>query len=98
MTAIEASPSIRDAVAYKIAGLLLRRTQRKTRTRTTVQATVRIVLCVAGLAALTMAGFSWNIHAGLIVGGVACFVLAWLTNETSTETDTTPDPALRNRR
>jgi len=39
---------------------------------------VRVMLHLAGFGLLTLAGFQWNIIAGLIVAGVSCFALSTL--------------------
>lgn len=44
----------------------------------TFLATLRVVLHLAGFALLTIAGFQWNMIAGLIVAGASCFVLSTL--------------------
>lgn len=52
--------------------------------RTFLQAIVRLTLHLAGFSALTFAGYTWNMTAGLIVGGLSCFVMAWLLNSSAT--------------
>lgn len=66
-----------------------KRIKQGTRTLTPITALMRLVLNVAGFGFLTFAGFWWNILAGLVVAGLSCFALSWLT--TTSDTDTTDD-------
>lgn len=60
---------------------------------------VRVVLHLAGFSLLTMAGFQWNIIAGLIVAGISCFALSTLmTRNANGETEVGRAPDLRTGR
>jgi hypothetical protein len=87
MTTVE-MPTIRQYLAFKALTAM----QRATRTKRVpegerparpalamAQAFLRLVLHLAGFAALTSAGFYWNMIAGLVVAGLSCFVLSTLT-------------------
>ncbi len=92
MTTYEGVPSMSTYLTMKLTNRVSRakardRAQITTNpVRTFVQATVSIVLHLAGFGALTFAGFTWNMTAGLIVAGMSCFVLAWLMNSSTNVT------------
>lgn len=80
-------PSIAE---YLVARLTARARRRAERTRTIDGAPVprsrwngiaRGLLQVGGLSAMTYAAFIYSQIAGLIVLGVACFVLSWLLSD-----------------
>jgi Na+-transporting NADH:ubiquinone oxidoreductase subunit NqrC len=68
----------------KIASYTSNRAKRASNTReayrvnAVLSSVIRVVLHLAGFGLLTMAGFQWNIIAGLIVAGVSCFALSTL--------------------
>jgi fatty-acid desaturase len=89
MTTYEGVPSV---TTYLTMMLTNRISRAKAKERTQIngnrmpailQTIVRLVLHLAGFSALTFAGYTWNMTAGLIVGGLSCFVLAWLLNSPS---------------
>lgn len=73
-------PTTRDFLAAKVHSLLLsKRTKRLSTPVTAVlNATVRVMLHLAGFGLLTLAAFQWNIIAGLAVAGISCFVMSTL--------------------
>lgn len=97
MTSLE-NPSIGQFLVYKLGKALAKKERARdaTRTHTWVQTTIRLILQLAGFACLTYAGFVWHIVAGLVVAGISCFVLSWLT--TTNEEAPKPDPLLAGRR
>lgn len=99
MAAIEEPPSITSAIGLKLAGMLIRRTERKARTRprTWVQVTIKLLLHVAGFTCLTVAAWSFNFIAGMAVAGISCFVQSWLLNGASTVNDN-PQSTMYDRR
>jgi fatty acid desaturase len=48
-------------------------------------AILRVVLHLAGFVLLTVAGFEWNMIAGLVIAGASCFVLSTLFTATVPE-------------
>ena len=105
MTTYEGVPSLGTFLAMKLTNRIsrTRAKEREATPRTWVQTIVRLVLHLAGFSTLTMAGFTWNMTAGLIVAGLSCFVLSWLMS-TSSENETAktlqqfgPDPMATRR-
>lgn len=103
MTTYEGVPSFGTFMAMKFVNRISRakaKAKEGNRARTLMQTIVRLVLHLAGFSALTWAGFSWNMTAGLIVGGLSCFVLSWLMGDSSanaTETRVGYDPMATRR-
>ena len=90
MTTYDGVPSFGTFLAMKFVNRVSRAkasAKEGNRARTLMQAIVRLVLHLAGFSALTWAGFSWNMTAGLIVAGLSCFVLSWLMADSSTPTN-----------
>jgi hypothetical protein len=86
----DANPSLSQFLFWKLGKALSKRDKAKTRegTRayTWVQVIVRLMAQLAGLGSLTLAGFTVNITAGLIVAGISFFILSWLsTGQPSTK-------------
>jgi hypothetical protein len=63
-----------------------------------MQAIVRLVLHIAGFGSLTFAGFTWNMTAGMVIAGISCFALSWLTTGTSDHAETGNAPDMRTGR
>jgi hypothetical protein len=84
------SPTLGSFLAMRIALLARKRTDRRNLPRTWIQTTVRLVLHLAGFSLLTMAGFQWNMLAGLIVAGISCFVLSTLLTTANPTEDQQP--------
>ncbi len=92
-------PSTRDWLQAKLYKSLTENKAKKARgairINTVLNATIRVVLHLAGFGLLTMAGFTLNMLAGLIVAGVSCFVMSTLMTRTtaaeSTEVNRAPD-------
>lgn len=105
MTTLD-SPSLSQFLVHKLGRAITERKEAKAtkakaiRTLTWFQSTIRLVLHLAGFASLTYAGFVWDIIAGLVVGGICCFILSSLiTPTTPTSTNTRPpvDPMATRR-
>lgn len=95
MTTYEGVPTFSTFVSMKLANRLARaRSKSVSKPLNTARAwfnsLVKIVLHLAGFGALTMAGFTWNITAGLIVAGLSFFAMAWLMNDQSAEPTAVP--------
>lgn len=77
---MDSNPSLTQFFAWKIARLA--DSKAKVRSRTHVhnwlQATIRLMLHIAGFSCLTIAGFHWHVIAGYVVAGLSLFVLSWL--------------------
>lgn len=81
-------PSVGQFLLMKLAARRARKAERFSyRVPAFIQASIRLMLHLAGFGCLTYAGFTWNITAGLIIAGVSFFVLSWLSNGTTSETD-----------
>jgi len=95
------NPTWRDFIAVKLTSRS-RRATTMPRVHTWYQELFKVLMHLGGFACLTVAGFSFNFPAGMIVAGMSCFVFSWLTqsntsmNETTTATAT--DPILRRSR
>jgi hypothetical protein len=80
------------AMAFRIGAFLSNRAARE-RTNTSNRARVwllsftKLVMHLAGFGCLTLAGFSWNMTAGLITAGMSFFVLSWLVTGNSSTSD-----------
>lgn len=102
MTTIDNVPSLGSYALMRLS-VLARKRQREASngSRTSLStvnavlvATVRLLLHVAGFGLLTLAGFQWNIIAGLVVAGLSCFVMSTLMTrnaDNATEVRTAPD-------
>jgi hypothetical protein len=70
-------------VMMRVAAALSARARKasvpKEKVTTFAQAFVKLVMHIAGFTCLTVAGFTWNITAGLIIAGVSCFAFSWLS-------------------
>lgn len=105
MTTMEI-PTVRSVLAMKLANSFARSaTKRERKARSTnrvnavLNATVRVVLHLAGFSALTFAGFTFSMAAGLIVGGISCFALSTLlTRNANDETEGNRAPDMRTGR
>lgn len=95
-------PTMRDFFAAKVHSHLIKKgSERKRVTRGTavLNGIVRVVLHLAGFGLLTMAGFQFNIIAGLTVAAVSCFALSTLmTRNGNGETEVNRAPDLRTGR
>lgn len=89
MVAMDIPPTFRGVLALKVANLAIKRGRKKATTRITavLNATVRVVLHLAGFGLLTMAGFQLNIIAGYAVAGLSCFVMSTLMTQGSAAED-----------
>jgi len=83
----ETMPTFRQYAALRVLSMIQRNNRAKRnevgapidrRPLAIAQAFIRVILHLAGFAALTSAGFYWNMIAGLVVGGLSCFVLSTL--------------------
>lgn len=74
------NPSIPSFILWKLNNAATRRARNKQAVRVNagVSTFVRVVLHLAGFALLTLAGFEWNMIAGLIVAAFSCFALSTL--------------------
>lgn len=84
------TPTLREFALMRISTLAKSRAkgvrERRERLATnTLLATLRVVLHLAGFVLLTIAGFEWNMIAGLVIAGVSCFVLSTLFTATAPE-------------
>lgn len=95
-------PRMRDFLAAKVhRSLVTKRLSNKVTNRTTavLNATMRVVLHLAGFALLTMAAGRFNIIAGLTVAALSCFALSTLlTRNGNDETEVSRAPDLRTGR
>lgn len=82
--------SLFEIMSRKIAMAATRRRERsRSVPRTWMQATVRLVLHLAGFSCFTIAGFSVSLPAGLIIAGVSCFCLSYLATAKSADSTVT---------
>lgn len=82
MTTFDSSSLLTVLASWSRARALRSQAERaktSTRARTWVISTIRFMWHVAGFGSLTLAGFTWNITAGLVVAGVSCLLMSWLT-------------------
>lgn len=87
------NPTFTNFIAMKLAARRARKAQANAVTRVVI--IVRLMMHIVGFSFLTMAGFSWNITAGLIVAGISCFAFSYLaTNPSTSENGPTP-PRMR---
>lgn len=105
MTTLDASTTIREFALMRLAMFARKRAIRakegntSIRVNAVVNTIVRVMLHLAGFSLLTMAGFQWNIIAGLIVAGVSCFALSTLmTRNANDEMEARRAPDLRTGR
>jgi hypothetical protein len=99
-------PTTRDFLAAKLHSLLINRRANRvskpmntSRVTVVLNATIRVVLHLAGFGLLTMAGFTFSMLAGLITAGLSCFVLSTLmTRNTTGESEVNRAPDLRTGR
>lgn len=82
MTTLDTMPSFRDYALMRVS-LLAQKRAKKARVASThvnivLSAIIRVMLHVAGFGLLTLAGFQWNIIAGLVVAGLSCFAMSTL--------------------
>lgn len=92
-------------LGMKIARMAMKQTTKQatnvvSRGTVLLYAFVRLVLHIAGFGALTYGGFTINMTAGLIVGGLSCFVMAKLMapDTTTQEAEARRAPDLRTGR
>ena len=89
------TPSIGEVVLLKLARVMSKRENKARNARTWFQATIKLLIHVAGFACLTYAGFTFSLAAGFVVAGLSCFTLSWLTTADSPTPPATRDPMLR---
>lgn len=89
MTTMDNYPSVMEYIIGKVATRRERKHASLAITRTWFQSIVRLMLHVAGFGCLTVAGFSWNMMAGLIIAAVSFFVFSWLIAPTPVPSDPT---------
>lgn len=87
---IDGSPTLREYALMRLSTFAKSRAKGVRENRERMQAsaflaTLRVVLHLAGFALLTVAGFQWNMIAGLLVAGASCFVLSTLFTATVPE-------------
>lgn len=103
MTAIDGVPTLGQ---YAVMRLTMRARKRANQTQgllasnritAIVNATVRVVLHIAGFSLLTIAAWHWNMIAGLAVAGISCFVFSALMtgSNSADETEVRRAPDLR---
>lgn len=87
-------PTMRQFVLMKIARAGASRRAKGAslaRGQQLMQLAIRWILQLTGFGCLTVAGFSWNLMAGLITAAVSCFAVSWLaTGDRGTPTDHDP--------
>ena len=89
MATVDSSVGIVEFALWKVSKRASARAQNKaTHAITWVQATIRLVLQLAGFASLTVGAFHAHIVAGYIVGGLSFFALSWLMTTTPAGTNT----------
>lgn len=98
MVTMDGTPSLSQFIVFKLAAMAEKRSKRKEvkRARPWIQATIKLVLHIAGFSCLTIAAWSFSFIAGMAVAGISCFALSWLTNGASTVDDNSQS-AIRNR-
>lgn len=89
MATVDSSVGILEFALWKVSKRATERARTKEiRAVTWVQATVRLMLHLAGFTGLTVGAFTLHIAAGYIVGGLSCFALSWLmTTPADSNTD-----------
>jgi fatty acid desaturase len=95
------NPSIAQFLVFKLGKAITQKQDKAkeaSHARTWVQATIRLMLHLAGLGCLTLAGFSWNMTAGLVIGGLSFFVLSWLTTTNTSQPSGPPVDPMATRR
>ena len=87
MTTMDTMPSIRQFALMKVSSLAQNRAKKATegtyRVNAVLNTLIRLMLHLAGFGLLTLAGFQWNMIAGLIVAGLSCFALSTLMTNSS---------------
>lgn len=89
------APTFRELMIFKLTNLAMKRARTSkasidgSRITAVLNTTMRLVLHVAGFGLLTMAGFKFNIMAGLIVAGISCFLLSTLMTRNAATPETT---------
>lgn len=103
-TYVNELPSTREWLAAKLHSSLTKRRATKQgngaiRINAVLSGIMRVVLHLAGFGLLTMAGFQFNIIAGLTVAAVSCFALSALMTGGTTDGGRVPQaPDLRTGR
>ena len=100
MTAFDdANPGLGQFLLWKLNKAMTRRERAKERegtyTRTWIGVTIRLMMHLAGFGCLTFAGFTVSITAGLVVAGISCFVLSWLSTGNRPPQTPAQGPAVR---
>lgn len=72
-----------EYVTRRMGAVMMRRRERRSLSlpRTWIQTLVRLVLHIAGFSCFTIAGFSVSLPAGMIVAGVSCLILSYLSTK-----------------
>lgn len=72
-----------EYVTRRMGAVMMRRRERRSLNlpRTWIQSLVRLTLHIAGFSCFTIAGFSVSLPAGLIVAGVSCLILSYLSTK-----------------
>lgn len=85
----ESNPSFGQFALWKLGKIMAKRERAREATHapTWFQTTIRLMMQLCGFGCLTFAGFTVSITAGLIVAGIACFVLSWLSTGRPQETE-----------
>lgn len=92
MTTMDATPTIRQFIAMRIAGGTRVRSRPKAavssgRLARVLALLTKLVMHIAGFGCLTMAAFTWTITAGWIMAGVSFLLLSWLLTPTQSAPD-----------
>lgn len=105
MVVFEDAPNLRAYAGMRLAMWASKRARRTqanypiSRVTAVLNATVRVMLHVAGFALLTIAAWQWNMIAGLAVAGISCFVFSTLmSGEAAPRTEDGNDTHLRQGR
>lgn len=81
MTTMDTIPSLREYAGMKLVSIARQRKRQRESALSTasmLQATVRLMLHLAGFVLLTIMGFEINTIAGYAAAGISCFLLSTL--------------------
>lgn len=84
------TPTLKEFALLRLSAMAKSRAKGVRQNREKIQASaflaiLRVVLHLAGFVLLTVAGFEWNMIAGLVIAGASCFVLSTLFTATVPE-------------
>lgn len=95
MVAMDGTPDLKTYLAMRLVKARKESSNRTVLPSALILQTVRLMLHLAGFAALTYGAFQFNIIIGYVVGGISCFVLSTLLTSEKPAKEIPRDPTLR---